>query len=298
MRSARIAAVASAILVGGSACARVISSSVDNIGRLEQARAAQPRSEPVQRALGIAYFKAGRYAEARAALEEAASMDSRDGVVALYLGLTAEAQNDLPAARSSYESYLKVGRTRAVKSQIGSRLAVIARKENELAARRAVEQEAQLTSLPPSPGTIAVLPFAFVGSDTTLKPLERGFAELVATDLSRSSRITVVDRSRVQVLLDELQLQQSAGVQSGTGVRAGRILRAGRFVGGSISQLSASVLRADAFVTNVQTTEREGGGANDQQPVDQLFTLERNIVLRLFADLGVTLTTAERNAIE
>src|SRR5215211_4405484 len=149
MRSVRFAALASIILAGGSACATPISSSADNIARLEQSRAAQPKSVAVQRALGVAYFKAGRYAEARTALDEAASMDPRDGVVALYLGLTAEAQNDLAAARSAYESYLTVGRTRAVKSQIGSRLAVIARKENELTAKRAVEQEAQLTLLPP-----------------------------------------------------------------------------------------------------------------------------------------------------
>ena len=39
-------------------------------------------------------------------------------------------------------------------------------------------------------------------------------------------------------------------------------------------------------------------GANDQRALDELFTLEKNIVLRLFDDMGVTLTTAERNAIE
>jgi tetratricopeptide (TPR) repeat protein len=76
------------------------------------------------------------------------------------------------------------------------------------------------------------------------------------------------------------------------------MLQAGRLVGGTISQLDSNQLRADAFITNVQTTETEGRGANDQQTLDQLFTLEKNIVLRLFGDMGVTLTTLERNAIE
>ena len=49
---------------------------------------------------------------------------------------------------------------------------------------------------------------------------------------------------------------------------------------------------------NVQTAQTQGTAATDQQPIDQLFTLEKNIVLRLFADMGITLTTAERNAIE
>jgi hypothetical protein len=49
---------------------------------------------------------------------------------------------------------------------------------------------------------------------------------------------------------------------------------------------------------NVQTAQTQSGAATDQQKIDQLFTLEKNLVLRLFADLGITLTTAERNAIE
>jgi len=72
----------------------------------------------------------------------------------------------------------------------------------------------------------------------------------------------------------------------------------GKTTTSDIAGLTDTQLRADAFVTNVQTTQTEGGGANDQQALDQLFTLEKNIVLRLLADMGVTLTTVERNSIE
>lgn len=296
MRIGQVSLLCGTLLACG--CAQAISGSADNITKLEQARAASPKSEPVQRSLGIAYFKANRLDDARAALQQASAMDARDGVVALYLGLTAEAQNDLPAARKAYESYERVGRTNGVKKQINDRLAALARKENEAAAKLAVAQEQQLSSTPGLPNTVAVMPFTFSGADTSYKPLERGFAELVTTDLSRSSQLRVLERSRIQALLDEMELQQSAGVQSGTGVRAGKILQAGRLVGGTISQLGSDQLRADAFVTNVQTTQTVGTGSSDQEAADQLFNLEKNVVLRLFTDLGVTLTTAERNAIE
>jgi tetratricopeptide (TPR) repeat protein len=276
-------------------CASAISGNGDSIARLEQARSSASNSEPVQRSLGIAYFKANRLAEARASLQRAVSMAPADGVAALYLGLAAEAQNDLPAARAAYESYLKVGRTRGVKNQIAERITVIARKEHEVAAKQALAQERQLSSSPTSPRTVAVMPFVFSGSDTSLRPLERGFAELVATDLSRSAQITVVERDRLQALVAEMKIAQIA--DSG-GVRLGRILQAGRLVGGDIVQLGTNQLRADAFLLNVQTAQTQSGAATDQQPIDQLFRLENNIVLRLFADLGITLTTAERNAIE
>jgi len=296
MRIAHASVLAGLLLT--NACAVAISTSGDNISRLERASAAKPESEAAQRTLGIAYFQANRFAEARAALDRAAAMDPRDGVVALYRGLTAEAENDVLGARSAYEAYLLYGTTRDVKAQIAQRLVIIARKENELAAKEAIAREQQFARVPGSPRTIAVLPFKFTGRDTSLAPLERGFAELVATDLSRSPQLTVVERERIQALLDEITLQQTVGVEAGTGVRAGRLLQAGRIVGGTISQLDSNQLRADAFVTNVQTTATEGRGANDQEALDQLFTLERNIVLRLFTDLGVVLTTAERNSIE
>ena len=108
-------------------------------------------------------------------------------------------------------------------------------------------------------------------------------------DLSRSAQITVVERDRLQALLAEMRISQAA--DSGS-VRLGRILQAGRLVGGNILQLGANQLRADAFLLNVQTAQTQGTAATDQQPIDQLFTLEKNVVLRLFADMGVTLTTA------
>ena len=52
-------------------------------------------------------------------------------------------------------------------------------------------------------------------------------------------------------------------------------------------------------MTNVQSSALMGAGATDQQPLDQLFTLEKNLVLKLLVDnLKVVPTTAERNAIE
>ena len=60
------------------------------------------------------------------------------------------------------------------------------------------------------------MPFRFTGSDTSLKPLERGMAELIVTDLSRSQSLKVVERAQLQSLLDEIQLQQSGAVAAGT----------------------------------------------------------------------------------
>ena len=289
-----------AVTVGVTACSSAISGGADSISRLEFARASNPESQATVRNLGIAYFKANppRIENARTALQQAVNMDSRDGVAALYLGLTAEAQNDFAAAKSAYQSYIAVGKTRGVKNQINARLAVIARKENEAAAKAAIAQEQRLAATPGPRSTVAVMPFRFTGSDTSLRPLERGMAELIVTDLSRSAALKVVERAQLQAILNEIQLQQTAAVAAGSGVRVGKILQAGSIVGGSISQLPNDQLNTSASVTSAQTTQTLGTGFTGQSTLDQLFTLEKSIVLKLFQDLGVTLTTAERNAIE
>ena len=290
--------LALAVLLGACATGRAISTPTpDAIARLERAQRGTPTSASVNRALGIAYYQLGRLAEARAALETASRLDPKDGTTSLYLGMTAEAQNDLPAAKRAYASYLQFGRTSRVRAQLQSHLASLTRKELALEAKAAVQQEASLGAVAGSPRTVAVLPLRFSGSDSALRPLERGFADLLTTDLGRSSQLTLVERGRLQALLDEVALQSSGATDSTSNVRVGRLLRAGRLVQGALLQLPGSQLRVDAAVVNVPTTQIQGTAQGADQ-LDAVFDLEKKIALDLFRELGVTLTVAERNAVE
>jgi tetratricopeptide (TPR) repeat protein len=266
------------------------------MARLERARAARPKDPAVARSLGIAYYKAGRFADARKQLEEAMRLDPRDGSATLYLGLTAERQGDLAGAKTAYQSYIRHGRTSKLRRQLETRLAAITRQELQASAKTAVASEQRLIGQQGSPRTIAVMPLRFVGRDTTLQPLERGIAELITIDLSRSHLLTVVERARLQALLDEMALQQSGQTDSTTRVRAGRIIQAGRIVSGQIAQ-NANRLRIDAAILNTQTAGLAGGAASENT-LEQVFNMEKTLVLQLFDSLRVPLTTAERTAIE
>jgi TolB-like protein len=280
-------------------CATVQPTPQAAIAKLEAQRQSSPKSIGVLRALGVQYYKEQRYPEAKTTLTEAATVAPNDGVVALYLGLTAEAMNDLPAAREAYTSYLKVGRTQRVRKQLEAKLAALQRRELQEAAKAAVQAEAQLTATPGSPTTVAVMPFRFTGADSTLKPLERGFAELLTTDLAQVKALTVVERSRLQSILEEIKLQQTAGVDSATALRAGKLIQAGTLVQGSLIQ-SGDRLRTDALLVSVATSAAVTGTppTTDEQALDRLFEMEKTIALKLIESLGVPITTAERNAIE
>ena len=288
---------ATAGLMLGTGCASVQPTPQVAIARLETQRTASPKSVEVLRALGIQYYKAQRYTDARTVLTEAATLAPSDGVVALYLGLSAEGFGDFTAAKAAYASYLKVGRTQRVRRQLEGRLAAMQRRELQAAAKAAVQQEATLSSTPGNRTTVAVMPFRFSGTDSTLQPLERGMADLLATDLARVRAITVVDRARLQAILDEIKLSQSGAVDSATGVRAGKLIQAGTLVQGSLLQ-NGDRLRTDAALVSVATSAISVTPATDEQKIDQLFDMEKKIALSLIQSLNVPLTTAERNAIE
>lgn len=285
-----------ACLALATACASTGQARGDGVARLEQARTARPTDAGVARSLGIAYYRAGRFGHARAQLDSAVRIDPRDGTAALYLGLTAEQQQDFPAAKAAYTGYVRHGRTSRVRRQLEARLAALTRQELAAAAKNAVAQEQRLAGTMPSPRVVAVMPLRFVGSDSSLRPLERGFAELMTTDLSRSSQLTVVERARLQALLDELALQQAGATDAATNVRAGKIIQAGRIVSGQIMQ-NEQRLRVDAAIVNT-TTSQAAGGAASENALEQLFEIQKAVVLQLFDSLGVTLTTQERDAIE
>src|SRR5579864_8235813 len=118
-----------AAAIAATSCATASGGGTDGVARLEQARTASPSSEPVVRSLGIAYYEAKRYPDARTTLDEAVRLDPNDGVASLYLGMSAEQLDDLPAARAAYSSYLRVGRTKRVRSELQARLAALTRKE-------------------------------------------------------------------------------------------------------------------------------------------------------------------------
>jgi TolB-like protein len=263
-----------------------------SIAKLEKARAKKPQDPAIARSLGIGYYKNERYPEARENLEAAVRLDPRDGAAALYLGLTAEQQKDIPGAKSAYETYAKYGKTSKVRKQVDARLAAITRQELQIAAKAAIAQEQQLTTQEGAITTVAVMPLRFIGADTSLKPLERGMAELLTTDLARTDQLQVVERSRLAAILGEMELQKAGLTDSTTNLRAGKLIQAGRIVSGQIMQ-SAERLRVDAAIVNT-TTSLVSGGATNENGLDELFAIEKAIVLQLYDSLGVKLTTAQR----
>lgn len=270
----------------------------DALARLERARTANPGSVAALRALGIAYYKRNRFADARTVLDASRRLDPRDGLSALYAGLSAEALKDYTSAKDAYNTYLQVGRTRRVRNDIAKRLVVVARLELHAAAQRAIADEARLSQQAADARAVAVMPMSFSGTDQSLAPLGRGLTDLLVGDLSRSPAVQLLERDRVQAIVDELKLGATNQVDASSAARTGRIARAGRIVQGAITQTGARTLAVNAAVLNTASSQQQGKDVQATDAIDQIFNIEKTLALGVFDQLGVRLSAAERQAFD
>jgi hypothetical protein len=123
-------------------------------------------------------------------------------------------------------------------------------------------------------------------------------ADLLITDLARSPDLQLLERDRVQAMIDEIALSQSGRADAATSLRAGKLVRASRLVQGAITQTGARNLTVTSAVVAVATSQQQGKDVTSSDVLDQIFTIEKNLALGLFDQLGVRLSAADRSAIE
>jgi tetratricopeptide (TPR) repeat protein len=267
-----------------------------DLAALAEQVAQHPDDPVLNLRLAKAYYATGRFVGARRAVAVAVAANPANGEAQVYLGLSYEGLAYYDSARAVYNQLLASqvdGRTRRL---LSGRLAILARVELQRAAREAIAGESLLAQTPPDPNTVAVMPFRYVGSDTTYRPLERGLAALVVTDLSRVRRLRLVERARVQLLLDELKLAETGRVDPATGARSGRLVGAAEVVEGQFATGPRDQVRLDATVVRAADAQIAAAGSN-ADALRALFDVEKAVVLELLDKLGISLTPGERVAI-
>ena len=146
-------------------------------------------------------------------------------------------------------------------------------------------------------GAIAVPPFRWSGEDPRLTALGFAIADLLITDLSRSSQLQLVERARLGDVLREIDLAGAGRVDSASAPRVGQLIGARRLILGSVDTLPNGEFRVGVRVADVATGLLEQA-LDARAPATDLLEAEKVIAFRLFEALGITLTPAERAAVE
>jgi TolB-like protein len=145
--------------------------------------------------------------------------------------------------------------------------------------------------------TVAVLPFVAAGSDTLLQPLGFALADMLVTDLAASPQLRMVERLRVDAILRELQMIDEGAADPRRGPRVGRLIGARWLVIGDVQRGSGGdvVLRA-RLVDVIAGTVEELVSAS--APLARPIEAERALALRVFEQMNIALTPAQRDVIE
>ncbi len=157
---------------------------------------------------------------------------------------------------------------------------------------RALVSGATLLALLVQPGlatagdtpTVLVTYFDNHTGDAAYDPLGRGLADMVVTDLTGVSGLKVVERARLQALLEELALQGSAAVEAATAQEKGRLLGASHAVTGAVTGVKPDV-RIDIRMVSVATGEVLLADSVTGR-ADRFFELQAELSRRFVEGLG------------
>lgn len=132
-------------------------------------------------------------------------------------------------------------------------------------------------------GAVAVLYFENQGQPN-LEALKVGLAQMLVTDIKSSGDVDVVERQRLQAVLDELDLGHKGLTSEATAAKVGKLLGAQYLVMGTYFELMGT-LRIDARVVDVETGRIvHAYGANDA--TTKFLTIEKDIAGSLAASLA------------
>jgi len=252
-------------------------------------------SAEVWRDLGIALSRKND-PRALVALERALALDADDGSTIYAIGSYYEDRAQYDKALDYYKRFIEFGFLTGSAGDLEDRLEYLVQMSFESEAKAAVENEKALSVAALPDSTIAVLNFKNLGKNSELDPLQKGLADMVITDLSKVKALRVVERARLQQLVEEIGFGTSGLVEEASAPRVGRLVGARTIVKGSYLDLGESTIRLDAGTAN---TAAGSFARADEVTGDlaQFFRLEKQLVLGILDDLGVPLSQEERKAI-
>ncbi len=269
----------------------------EEIPGLERAAAAGPRDVDVLVRLGAAYRAAGRLDDAERVLQQALRVDDGSEDATFVLGLVYDEAGADSSAVALYRKYLDEHPDGALAGELRQRLELVRRRALKASVDASLAREAELASTPPQPRTVGVFPFTYQGADARLEPLGRALAEMITTDLSQTNRLKVVERLRVQLLLNEMALTDQQRVQPATAARSGHLLGASRIVQGVLDGNEDNLLMEAVVVPVGGDSTEAGEPLSARDPARRFFDMEKQIVLSLYQTMGIELTPAEREAV-
>jgi len=139
---------------------------------------------------------------------------------------------------------------------------------------------------------VAVLRYDNNTGDDQYEHLGRAFSSMMISDLSAIERIQLIERERLEEILAELDLQQSAYVDQESAQSVGMIIGAEYLVTGAFITVDPEI-RMDTRVARVETSEIVTAAEVTGQQ-ESLFDLQQRLADQIISGLELALTEEEK----
>ena len=86
---------------------------------------------------------------------------------------------------------------------------------------------------------VAAMPFAYKADNPEYAGIEKGLSDALASELVKTKKFRMIERDRIDVLLQEIKLQQTGLVDAAAAAQVGKQLGAQAYIFGSVVSVSA-----------------------------------------------------------
>lgn len=257
-----------------------------------------PTDYKIKRDIGIALFEQKNYALSLKKLQAANELYPDDNLVHFYLGRIYENFDQYDLALNEY--------TRCKKSRIFNQIAPLIEKRIEDIFRKKIageikkaidtEQNLQFSMVPEN--TLAVLYFKNLDNWERLTPLEKGLAQMLITDLSKVRELKMLERLRLEQLIQELNLSSSELFEPAQVPRLGKLLGSQKLIKGGFKSNEEGEVQIIAAVVESKSGSLINKEIIIKGGIYNFFDLEKKLVFKIIETLGIPLSYSEMEAIK
>lgn len=218
-------------------------------------------------------------------------------------GAAALAANELDAAVAAWRQYLRLAPAQRPQTRkLRGYLTLLEREAARRFARQAAAGERAAAQAPADRLHVALFPLRAEGPNAARDTLNRALLAMITTDLAKVPSLTLLERERIDALLQEQRLAASGLVDPATLAAQARLLGAGSVVAGLVfnepgaggpgsGRYKINTAVSDVAAARVVGTQEAGGRQAE------FFVLQKQIVHGILQTLGVTDIPASVNQV-
>lgn len=222
--------------------------------------------------------------DSKAFLERVKELNPNNYVVAYYLGQVYIKEGNRDKGITEWERYLAIAPQDSKFMAVREQLTILKLNQAAEYARNAMKEGASKPDQIKK-NTVAVFNFKNKGS-FRYNPVAKGLTAMVITDLSKVPGLIVVEREKMQALLQEMHMSHTGIIDGETAIKAGGMLLAKNIIWGEFVDPNVKKIKISSTITETLSST-DLGAPEVEGLLFEFFNLEKKLVFKILKTLGL-----------